>query len=148
MSSASAISKEWLSDFVAGWLSGAVSILACQPVDTILTRWQAASPMIPTSAIIATGAAGISISKNKRMNNWREITIDLYRTLGPRALWRGATPVIVATPIQNALLMSGYGFGTRYYSFQIDGHQNENSSQLSRRKQLGAIFVGGCTGGM
>jgi solute carrier family 25 (mitochondrial carnitine/acylcarnitine transporter), member 20/29 len=128
---------EWTADFIAGWVSGAVSILACQPVDTILTRWQAASPI--QSVLITTGTTSVA-----GKNNWRDITLDLYRTAGPRSLWRGASPVIVAAPIQNALLMGGYGFGSRWFS---GSNVDVEKPSLSRSKQLGAIFVGGCTGG-
>lgn len=141
--------NEWISDFVAGWVSGAVSILACQPVDTILTRWQAVSPPIPSVLVTATDTVGgnvKSITGSHYYNNWREMTMDLYRTSGPRALWRGASPVIVAAPLQNALLMGGYGFGSRYFTGQTD--LDASSSSLSRSKQIGAIFVGGFTGGM
>ena len=140
--------NEWISDFVAGWVSGAVSIVACQPVDTILTRWQAVRPTVP-SLILVTAADTMGVNVKNSVNNsqyytnWREMTLDLYRTSGPRALWRGASPVIVAAPLQNAMLMGGYGFGSRCFTGQNDG----DSSSLSRSKQLGAIFVGGCTGG-
>ena len=113
--------SEWISDFVAGWVSGAVSILACQPVDTILTRWQAVRPPIPS--VLVAGAETVSgnfKSSSQYYSNWREMTLDLYRTSGPRALWRGASPVIVAAPLQNALLMGGYGFGSRYFSGESD----------------------------
>ena len=142
--------NEWISDFVAGWVSGAVSILACQPVDTILTRWQAVRPTIP-SVLVASAADTIggnlknNINNSHYYTNWREMTLDLYRTSGPRALWRGASPVIVAAPLQNALLMGGYGFGSRY--FTGDNDAESSSTSLSRSKQLGAIFVGGLTGG-
>jgi solute carrier family 25 carnitine/acylcarnitine transporter 20/29 len=141
--------NEWISDFVAGWVSGAVSILACQPVDTILTRWQAVRPTASSVLIVAAtntmgGNLKNNISSSHYYTNWWEMTLDLYRTSGPRALWRGASPVIFAAPLQNALLMGGYGVGSRYCSGQSD---EDLSSSLSRSKQLGAIFVGGFTGG-
>jgi hypothetical protein len=41
-------------------------------------------------------------------------------------------------------LMGGYGVGSRYFSgYNVDIEKES----LSRSKQLGAIFVGGCTGG-
>lgn len=147
--------NEGMIDFVAGWISGAVSILACQPIDTILTRYQAATvAMVPTTPT-ATNAATIQLVTNgttgtstiataaltTSTNVWRTITMDVYHTLGIRALWRGASPVIAAAPIQNALLMGGYGYGSRYYSGGAD-------NDASRSKQLGAIFFGGCTGGV
>eukprot|EP00977_Amphora_coffeiformis_P027118 scaffold33831_cov69-Amphora_coffeaeformis.AAC.1 len=34
------LSDAWI-DFVAGWCSGAAAVICLQPVDTVLTRWQA-----------------------------------------------------------------------------------------------------------
>ena len=140
--------NEWISDFVAGWVSGAVSIVACQPVDTILTRWQAVRPPIPSVLVAAVDTVSGNVNSSASSHyytNWCEMTLDLYRTSGPRALWRGASPVIVAAPLQNALLMGGYGFGSRYFAGQND--LDATSESLSRSKQVGAIFVGGFTGG-
>jgi hypothetical protein len=126
--------NEWMADFIAGWVSGAVSIMACQPIDTILTRLQAT----PATAVLVSGTTSTTRS------DWRLIAMDLYRKAGPAALWRGASPVIVATPLQNALLMGGYGFGSRFF---VEQNENVENASLSRSKQLSAIFVGGCTGG-
>jgi solute carrier family 25 (mitochondrial carnitine/acylcarnitine transporter), member 20/29 len=117
-------STEWMADFLAGWISGAAAIVACQPVDTILTRWQAAPMTAHTS------------------HHWRVMTLELYRTAGPAALWRGASPVIWAAPLQNALLMGGYGVGSRWFEAKDDEKRSHH-----RSRQLAAIFVGGCTGG-
>jgi solute carrier family 25 (mitochondrial carnitine/acylcarnitine transporter), member 20/29 len=106
------MSVEWRADFLAGWLSGAAAILALQPVDTLLTRWQASA--VPPQ-------------------EW-----EFYRR--PAALWRGAGPVLLAAPLQNALLMGGYGVGSRW--FDVEG-----AEETQRSHQRAAIFVGGCTGG-
>ena len=132
--------NEWIADFIAGWVSGAASILACQPIDTVLTRFQAAA-VTPTMS--STSTISIMTGHNTTtINHWRTLTMDVCRVAGPKALWRGASPVIIAAPIQNSLLMGGYGLGSRYFS----GPDIEISS-LSRSKQIGAIFIGGCTGG-
>jgi solute carrier family 25 (mitochondrial carnitine/acylcarnitine transporter), member 20/29 len=49
--------------------------------------------------------------------------------------------MIWSVPIQNALLMGGYGIGQKFY-----GDVEEGTSD--RNRQLMAIFVGGCTGGI
>ena len=162
--------QEWISDFVAGWVSGAVSILVCQPVDTILTKWQAVRPTVAAAVVtLHTGGTTTATTtttmiptspqlprqqyhtnNNNDYRDWRGMTRHFLRTSGgPRALWRGASPVILATPLQNALLMGGYGWGTRYYysGGSSNNHMDSSSSSLSRSKQLGAIFVGGFTGG-
>lgn len=108
----------WTVDLIAGWCSGAAAIVACQPLDTILTRWQAA----PANSV------------------FRNITQSLVSTSGFSALWRGASPMITAVPLQNALLMSGYGAGQRFYA-------GDCLDELAYTKKLAAIFVGGCTGG-
>jgi solute carrier family 25 carnitine/acylcarnitine transporter 20/29 len=56
-------------------------------------------------------------------------------TAGMRALWRGASPMITAVPLQNAVLMGGYGGGKRY------------AEQYAPEHKLAAVFVGGSTGG-
>lgn len=125
-----ALLPEWTVDLVAGWASGAAAVAACQPVDTVLTRWQAASPLTTSAPGGAAGAGSV-----------RGMAAQLCQTSGFAALWRGASPMIVSVPVQNALLMSGYGFGRRW--FGCDGSQDNSSYS----KRLGAIFVGGCTGG-
>lgn len=47
--------------------------------------------------------------------------------------------MIWSVPMQNALLMGGYGVGQKF--FPVDDHYDRN-------RQLMAIFVGGCTGGL
>lgn len=149
--------SDWTVDLIAGWTSGAAAVVACQPVDTILTRWQAATttasyPVVATatstSTSTAVGSVGIPMGHgNGSVPGWRSLTVNLYRTAGWTALWRGASPMITAVPLQNALLMSGYGMGQRFYAGS-DGVDASTAQQpLSRSKQLGAIFVGGCTGG-
>jgi solute carrier family 25 carnitine/acylcarnitine transporter 20/29 len=109
------LSDAWI-DFAAGWCSGGAAVLACQPFDTVLTRWQA--------GIILQGGA---LGRDARA---------LTQTSGWTALWRGASPMIGAVPLQNALLMGGYGVGQQYAEhYQPDWRKT-------------AIFVGGCTGGL
>ena len=128
------ILPEWTVDLMAGWASGAAAVVACQPVDTLLTRWQA------TPAVAAVGGT-TTTSSSMRSMAWQ-----FYQTAGVAALWRGASPMIVSVPIQNALLMSGYGFGQRWFTTGGSGGSGEDSA-VSYSKRLGAIFVGGCTGG-
>ena len=98
------VSDAWI-DFVAGWCSGAASVIALQPVDTILTRTQA--------GVLA----------------WNT-------NHGVQALWKGSSPMITAVPVQNALLMGGYGVGQKY------------AAQYAPNYKLTAVFIGGCTGGV
>lgn len=172
-------------DWLAGWVSGAASVWVCQPVDTVLTRWQAAAtsaPPIVASNSVTIGSSGGSRSIKTALHcggplhsytstssvslpssggsssGWRAVAVDLVQTAGWRSLWRGASPMITVVPLQNGLLMGGYGWGTRYFycntSTRIETERNnnavvgvKNSMLSSRTKQLCAIFVGGCTGG-
>ncbi|GAX27380.1 hypothetical protein FisN_17Lh238 [Fistulifera solaris] len=104
-------------DFIAGWASGAASVIALQPVDTVLTRWQA--------GLIDVGRV-----------NWTVSARSLAQNFGVRALWRGASPMVSAVPIQNAVLMGGYGIGQKY------------AEESAAQAKLMAIFIGGCTGGV
>jgi solute carrier family 25 carnitine/acylcarnitine transporter 20/29 len=58
---------------------------------------------------------------------------SMAETFGFKALWRGASPMMSAVPLQNAILMGGYGIGQNYAEAKND--------------RLVAIFVGGCVGG-
>jgi len=77
----------------------------------------------------------------------RGMAVSFYQQAGLPALWRGASPMIVSVPVQNALLMTGYGFGQRWFGGSDGTAPVEDSSLSSYSKRLGAIFVGGCTGG-
>lgn len=109
------LSDAWV-DFVAGWCSGAVAVVVIQPVDTILTRLQAA----PLTAQMSASNA----------------TLSLAQTQGFRSLWRGATPMMSAVPVQNSLLMGGYGVGQAYSEMYAPDHK------------FAAIFTGGLVGGI
>lgn len=98
----SLLSKESIFDGMAGWCSGAAGVVCLQPVDTILTRRQ------------ATGTAALVMDSIQAR---------------PALLWRGSLGMISAVPLQNALLMAGYGWG-------------------KRSDTKWGIFVGGCTGGV
>jgi hypothetical protein len=210
--------KEWVVDVCAGWISGAVAIVTLQPLDTILTRWQASTVRtvgvvgpshrvtMPTPATTATAAAAavaaplssvhvpsttsISTQQLPRTasmttvsslssysatqfiphptattaittphyaaaisNNWRVQTHQLVSSHGWRALWRGAGPMLAVVPLQNGLLMAGYGYGTR--CMEPTSHNggtttttsDDTQRQQRRSTQLMAIMVGGCTGG-
>lgn len=100
-------------DFIAGWASGAASVIALQPVDTVLTRWQAG--LIQVDRV-----------------HWTVSARSLAQSFGVKALWRGSSPMVSAVPIQNAILMGGYGMGQTY----------------AGAERLSAIFIGGCTGGV
>lgn len=73
------------------------------------------------------------------------VSVNMFRGMisnfGVTSLWRGSSPMIGAVPIQNALLMSGYGAGKRW---------SESSSSESRDNNdaLFGVFVGGCVGGI
>ena len=104
------LSDAWI-DFVAGWCSGAAAVVCCQPVDTVLTRWQA-------------GLGDVAAAR------------QFTQRAGIAALWRGASPMITAVPVQNALLMGGYGVGQAYSAAHAPDYRRT------------AIFMGGCTGGV
>mmetsp|Transcript_6111 Transcript_6111/g.7904 ORF Transcript_6111/g.7904 Transcript_6111/m.7904 type:complete len:284 (-) Transcript_6111:102-953(-) len=116
------LSDAWV-DFVAGWCSGAASVLALQPLDTILTRWQA--------GLVVEGAGGGSSAAFVR-----SMAGSVTESAGLVALWRGSSPMIGAVPIQNSLLMGGYGVGQKY------------SENYAPNHRIAAVFVGGCTGGV
>lgn len=116
------LSETWI-DFIAGWASGAMAVLTCQPVDTVLTRLQAGDALVVGSA-----------SSNVRVQ-----TRGLIQNFGITSLWRGSSAMISAVPIQNALLMGGYGIGKQW---AVTHHDSTQSATLA------SVFVGGCTGGV
>ena len=111
------ISEAWI-DFLAGWASGAAAVIACQPMDTILTRLQAGG------LVVGSGTSSTT-----------QITRSLVSSAGFTSLWRGSSPMISAVPIQNSLLMGGYGIGKQW-------------AESSGSNKYVPIFVGGCTGGV
>ena len=86
-------------DLWAGWIAGAASVLAVQPVD---------HP--DPHAGHAFGA---------RRGRERESASRGARRGGARALWRGAAPMTAVIPAQNALLFAGYGVGERWASRRV-----------------------------
>jgi solute carrier family 25 carnitine/acylcarnitine transporter 20/29 len=114
-------------DFAAGWISGGISVLVCQPLDTVLTRFQAKSLPVSDVKVGKPGGAGATL----------QISSTIFRSMisnfGVSSLWRGSSAMIGAVPVQNALLMTGYGVGRRWSGSEDDG-------------VLVGVFVGGCTG--
>jgi len=137
--------SSWI-DFTAGWISGGISTLAIQPVDTILTRMQAnASIVVQPSSTAAGGGAANTIASNNvsaaaavalRPTNIFRGMIDNF---GISSLWRGSSAMIGAVPIQNAVLMTGYGYGKRW---------TENHDQQHPNNVLLGVFIGGTIGGI
>lgn len=124
------MSEEAWVDFVSGWISGGVSVLACQPIDTVLTRMQA------NAGIQSVGADKISPRPGSA-------TVNLFRGMvsnfGVTSLWRGSSAMIGAVPVQNALLMTGYGAGKRWSESNVSGESNT---------VLMGVFIGGSVGGV
>mmetsp|Transcript_12852 Transcript_12852/g.23653 ORF Transcript_12852/g.23653 Transcript_12852/m.23653 type:complete len:296 (-) Transcript_12852:167-1054(-) len=124
------MSEEAWVDFVSGWISGGVSVLLCQPIDTVLTRMQA--------------NAGIqTVGVDKIISRPGAVSVNIFRGMvsnfGVTSLWRGSSAMIGAVPVQNALLMTGYGAGKRW---------SESSESSSNNDVLMGVFVGGCVGGV
>ena len=153
----------WWIDLMAGWISGAVSVLACQPLDTVVTRLQAAgvgglpslAPPAATAAAKVTGGELTAIVRAASTTPAVAITpLDTilqrchYSSGGHsvRSLWAGSVSMIGAVPIQNALLMGGYGYGKRWSA--AGGGVSSSSSSSSTTTAMLPIFVGGCVGGI
>ena len=138
------MNNEWWIDFVAGWVSGAVSVIACQPLDTILTRFQAAQgncKQIQTRQALTTAASSLSTATTITTGR------KLISNYGISSLWKGSSSMIGAVPFQNALLMSGYGFGKRYAAAYDNKNNNENTNTNTNLLLL-PVFIGGCVGGI
>mmetsp|Transcript_25656 Transcript_25656/g.61664 ORF Transcript_25656/g.61664 Transcript_25656/m.61664 type:complete len:301 (-) Transcript_25656:120-1022(-) len=122
--------EAWV-DFVSGWISGGVSVLACQPIDTVLTRMQA-------NAVIQSVGAG-RIPPRPGSTTTANLFRGMVSNFGVTSLWRGSSAMIGAVPVQNALLMTGYGAGKRW--------SESNGSDESNTLLMG-VFIGGCAGGV
>ena len=128
------LSEAWI-DFASGWISGAISVLVIQPIDTVLTRLQANGP-----SAVSREAAHARMKSNLHATAAlpsSSILHSMVSDFGMSSLWRGSFAMIGAVPIQNALLMSGYGAGKRFSCTDADDHS---------RGVLFGVFVGGCTG--
>jgi len=154
------MTEGWWVDFAAGWVSGAVSVVACQPLDTILTRFQAGQGIgiagtttaaATTSKATATNAvASGSASGELGLSALGSGVRGLVREFGVGSLWRGSSPMIGVVPFQNALLMGGYGFGKKYAT-QTETAIAEGDRDARRSSYLNRllpVFVGGCAGGV
>ena len=95
-------------DFVAGWVSGVAGLMATQPIDYVLTRLQSGSA----------AQAG-------------EATGGMRGLVG---MWRGVMPLVATVPLNNAMLMYGYGVGKGW-------------SEKGNSHSYWPIFLGGCAGG-
>ena len=122
------MTKEFWVDLWAGWIAGAASVLAVQPVDTTLTRMQA-TRLAPGVDGSARAALRVVLAEG-----------------GARALWRGAAPMTAVIPAQNALLFAGYGVGERWAS-RRDKDSGGNPDGSSRESLL-PVFCGGVVGGV
>jgi solute carrier family 25 carnitine/acylcarnitine transporter 20/29 len=100
--------NEFTIDLIAGWASGGCSIFASQPIDTILTRKQAGNAF--------------------RSNNFLQGNLT--------SLWRGSSAMIGTIPLQNGMLMAGYGYGKRF------------TENMRPNDVLLGVFIGGCSGGL
>lgn len=131
------MSETWI-DFSAGWCSGGAAIVVCQPVDTILTRYQAGNIKASNASLIRNNiyqkSNGPFLKQSPTISRVFFSQLSLHSMT---SLWRGSSAMISAIPLQNALLMSGYGLGKRWSS--------EGGPYLG---ELTSIFIGGCTGGI
>ena len=75
------------------------------------------------------------------------VSVNIFRGMisnfGVTSLWRGSSPMIGAVPIQNALLMSGYGAGKRWSESSSSESRDSNNNDA-----LIGVFIGGCVGGI
>lgn len=141
------LSEAWI-DFASGWISGGISVLVIQPIDTILTRLQASTakvvqhpdvaakvskPCVQTSVNAATSTTAVTLRPSA-------IARSMISDFGISSLWRGSSAMIGAVPLQNALLMTGYGVGKR---FSVGDDETDKGSTSS---VLFGVFIGGCTG--
>jgi solute carrier family 25 carnitine/acylcarnitine transporter 20/29 len=155
------MTEGWWVDFAAGWVSGAVSVVTCQPLDTILTRFQAgqgigiagttaATTATATNSAAASGSASGELGLSALGSGVR----GLAREFGVGSLWRGSSPMIGVVPFQNALLMGGYGFGKQYTTqteaaiATAEGDRDATVRRSSYWNRLLPVFVGGCAGGV
>ena len=122
------MTNEFWVDLWAGWIAGAASVLAVQPVDTTLTRMKA-TRLAPGVDGSARAALRVVLAEG-----------------GARALWRGAAPMTAVIPAQNALLFAGYGVGERWAS-RRDKDSGGNPDGSSRESLL-PVFCGGVVGGV
>ena len=123
-------SEFWL-DLTAGWISGAVSVVVVQPVDTTLTRMQA----LRVRPGVESGP--------------RAVFQTVLKEGGTRALWRGTAPMTFVIPFQNALLFAGYGLGNAWAkSLRGDDAEGGKASSASAFSTYAPVFAGGTLGGI
>lgn len=102
---------ENVDDFVAGWVSGVAGLALTQPIDFVLTRLQTGNAAKLSGGAMGTGG-------------------------GLAGMFRGAMPLFATVPVNNALLMYGYGVG-----------KSVGTRDGAAESSLLPVFVGGCAGG-
>ena len=141
--------EAWV-DFCSGWVSGGVSVLACQPIDTVLTRMQANVTNAGVMAGSTSSAKMIAPPINHSVSGGA-VSVNIFRGMisnfGITSLWRGSSAMIGAIPLQNALLMTGYGAGKRW-SESSNGGASKVSNISSNSTAYMGVFIGGCVGGV
>lgn len=94
-------------------------------------------PSVMVDLIAGWASGAVAVICVQPIDTWltrhQALATGLPKTSG---LWRGSLPMIWSVPLQNALLMGGYGVGQKFFT-------GEDGSA----RQTAAIFVGGCTGG-
>lgn len=105
-------------DFVAGWVSGVAGLAVTQPVDYVLTRLQSGSSAVHAADANAGGFRGLV------------------------AMWRGFMPLAATVPVNNAMLMYGYGVGKSYAE-----RDHVAKGGVKGESSIAPIFLGGCVGG-
>ena len=152
--------SSWI-DFTAGWISGGISTLAIQPVDTILTRMQAnvsihhhnVVPSTSSSTLnkvtqVSSATSSATSASAAMVVRPTSIFRSMISNFGITSLWRGSSAMIGAVPIQNAVLMTGYGYGKRWTTGSDDDDVDNNDSSSSRSDVFLGVFMGGCVGGI
>jgi solute carrier family 25 carnitine/acylcarnitine transporter 20/29 len=124
------MSRDFAVDAAAGWVAGAASVFASQPLDTVLTRLQQSPPSARPASLVR----------------------ELRREGGLRSLWRGTSPLAWVVPLQNALLFAGYGMGERLAHYleaeRTSSGAGGGGTTAAVRPSLLPVFMGGCAGGI
>ncbi|KAK9900343.1 mitochondrial carrier [Cystobasidium minutum MCA 4210] len=123
-------------DLIAGWIGGAVGILASNPLEVLKVRMQTALPPTAAAAQPSTSRVGAG---SRPPSSTREGLIMLWKTEGAKFLIAGAAAPILGLAIIDSTFFALYGRSMSFFQ-----QERQNPADLSKVFASGAMAGGVC----
>lgn len=123
-------------DLIAGWIGGAVGILASNPLEVLKVRMQTALPPTAAAAQPSTSRVGAG---SRPPSSTREGLVMLWRTEGAKFLIAGAAAPILGLAIIDSTFFALYGRSMSFFQ-----QERQNPADLTKVFASGALAGGVC----